>query len=124
MLDDEVMARIHKLGRRLARGEKGERLPEGNVCPVCWSDFFFLEKEKAICPVCGSEAQLGIEEGEVRLAFDLGVEPLPWSYAWQKEHVEEWIRPTLPRFLAHRKEIKARRKRYRAMGEVWIEAPS
>lgn len=108
----------------MARGEKGERLPKGNICPVCWSDFFFLEGERAVCPVCGSEAQIEMEGGEVRLAFDLGVEPLPWSYAWQKEHLEGWIRPTLPRFLAHRGEIKARRERYRGMGEVWIEVPS
>ena len=124
LLDDALMRQAHELGRRVAQGEKRERSPEGIVCPVCWSDFFFLEGERAICPICGSEAQIEIEEGELRLAFDLGVEPLPWSYAWQKEHVEEWIRPTVPRFLAHRKEIKARRKRYRGMGEVWMEVPS
>lgn len=123
LLDDEVMARIHKLGRRVARGKKGE-LPEGNICPRCYGDFFVLEGGEATCPLCGLEAAIELVDGQVRLSFDLRVEPLPWSYAWQKEHVEEWIRPTLPRFLAHRKEIKARRKRYRAMGEVWIEVPS
>jgi multimeric flavodoxin WrbA len=119
LLDDEVMVRIHELGRRLARGEKGERLPEGNVCPVCWSDFFFLERERAICPVCGSEAQIGIEAGEVRLAFQPAGRRR-WGYGWQREHIEGWIRLTVPRFLAHREEIKARRERYREMGEIWV----
>jgi len=119
LLEEDLMRQAHELGRRLALGEKRERLPGGNVCPVCWSDFFFLEGQKAICPVCGSEAQIEMEEGEVRLAFDPAGRRR-WGYAWQKEHVEEWIRPTVPRFLAHRKEIKARRKRYRGMGEIWV----
>lgn len=123
LLDDDHMRETHELGQRLARGERGKP-PEGNICPVCWSDFFFLEGGKAICPICDSEAQIEMEEGGVRLAFDLGEGPSPWSYAWQKEHVEGWIRPTAPRFLAHRKEIEARRERYLEMGEVWIKVPS
>lgn len=123
LLEDEVMARIHELGQRVARGEKGKP-PEGNVCPCCYGDFFVLEGGKAICPLCGLEADIELVDGQVRLAFDLEVEPWPSSYAWQKEHVEEWIRPTVPRFLAHREEIKACRKRYQGMGEVWIEVPS
>ena len=123
LLDDDLIRQAHELGRRVAQGGKGERLPEGNVCSVCWSDFFFLEGERAICPVCGGEAQIEIEGGEVRLAFDLAGRRR-WGYAWQREHLEGWIRPTVPRFLAHREEIRARRERYRGMGEVWIEVPS
>lgn len=122
LLDDGVIARIHELGRRVAHGEGGKP-PEGNICPCCYGDFFVLEGRKAICPLCGLEADIEVDS-QVRLSFDLEVEPFPWSYAWQKEHVEGWIRPTAPRFLAHREEIKARRKRYREMGEVWIEVPS
>lgn len=122
-LDDEMMVRIHELGRRLALGEGGKS-PEGNICPSCYGDFFVLEGGKATCPLCGLEAAMELVDSQVRLTFDLGVEPWPWSYAWQKEHVEEWIRPTVPRFLAHREEIKARRKRYQGMDEVWIGAPS
>lgn len=122
LLDDEVMARIDELGRRVARGERGKP-PEGNICPCCYGDFFVLEGGKATCPLCGLEAAIELVDGQVRLSFDLRVEPLPWSYAWQREHVEEWIRPTAPRFLAHREEIKARRKRYRAMGDIWLKIP-
>lgn len=123
LLDDEVMAKIYELGKRVARGES-VKPPGGNTCPSCYGDFFVLEGEKAICPLCGLKADIELVDGQARLSFDLGVEPWPWSYAWQKEHVEGWIRPTVPRFLAHREEIKARRKRYQGMDEVWIEAPS
>jgi len=118
-LDDEMMVRIHELGQRVARGERGKP-PEGNICPFCYGDFFVLEGGKATCPLCGLEAAIELVDGQVRLSFDPEVEPWPWSYAWQKEHVEEWIRPTVPRFLAHREEIKARRERYRKMGEIWV----
>jgi len=122
LLDDEVMAQINGLGRWLAEGERGKR-PQGNICPSCYGDFFTLRGGKAICPLCGIEADIELVDGQVRLSFDLGVEPWPWSYAWQKEHLVEWIRPTLPRYLAHREEIRARRERYRGMGEVWVRPP-
>jgi len=120
LLEDEVMARIQELGRRVARGES-VKPPEGNICPSCYGDFFVLEGGKAICPLCGIEADIELVDGQMRLSFDLEVEPWPWSYAWQKEHIEGWIRPTAPRYLAHREEIKARRERYREMGDIWVK---
>ncbi len=122
LLDEGALQRIRELGRGLARGERRE--PPPGVCPVCYSDFFLLEGERAICPICAAEAIISMEGGKVRLAFDLESQEVSrLTHTGQKEHLEGWIRPSASRFLSHHREIKERRERYQEMGQIWVEIP-
>jgi multimeric flavodoxin WrbA len=91
------------VGRALARGEPWERPEAGRFCPVCRSDFFRVEPELVICPVCGLEGDLAayITEG----VFKPAGEPARWGQRWLREHVDSWIRPSVVRYAGDRREI-------------------
>jgi len=112
LLDDELMARVHDLGRQLVTGGGAPQIPEANVCPVCHSDFFTLSADRATCPMCGLQARIEHTADGIRLAFDdpTGYEG-HWTPRGMRQFVEGWIIPSGERFLAHRQEIKARRAR-------------
>jgi len=120
LLDEALMARVHHLGRRLALGQAESRPPEEeNVCPTCRSDAFVLRGDVAICPICGQEAWVAMQDGHVHLAFAEN-EGGRWTEEGLVAFLNDWVIPSAGRFLAHRQEIKARRQRLEAVEMPWL----
>jgi len=120
LLDEALMARVHHLGRRLALGQAESRPPEEeNVCPTCRGDAFVLRGDVAICPICGQEAWVAVQDGHVHLAFAEN-EGGRWTEEGLVAFLNDWVIPSAGRFLAHRQEIKARRQRLEAMEMPWL----
>jgi uncharacterized Zn finger protein (UPF0148 family) len=131
LLDEVLMARALAAGRRLGQGELEPAPAPANVCPVCRCDSFVLSGDRAICPICDREATIEWEGDGVRLDFwpadrvsGVSSAHQRWTPEGLRTHMSEWVMATGPRFLAHRREIKARRKPYRQMDCDWLRPPS
>lgn len=110
LLDEPLLDRAHAAGCRLGRGETDAIPAALNVCPTCRCDVFVLSGSRATCPICGRQAAIRHEKDGVRLEFEAsaGAESR-WSPEGLQRHIAEWVGSTGPRFVAHHKEIKARR---------------
>ncbi|HSJ55982.1 MAG TPA: flavodoxin family protein [Anaerolineae bacterium] len=124
LLDDGLMARLLAAGRRLGRGELEPEPAAPGVCPTCHNDAFTLHGETASCPICARQATMRHDDAGVHLEF------LPeeqaghrWTPERLREHIEEWVVATGPRFIARRAEIKARRAAYREVDIEWLRPP-
>jgi NAD(P)H-dependent FMN reductase len=121
LLDDELLARVRDAGRRLGRGELEQAAGPPNVCPICHSDCFRLEGGRAVCPICGREAAVEWQDGQLRLCFEpVAGSGQRWTPEGLRTHTVEWVQSTGPRYLACRDEIKARRARFRDMALDWL----
>jgi multimeric flavodoxin WrbA len=120
LLDEPLMARMSEIGRRLGRGEMEPAPTPPNTCPVCRCDAFVLHGERAICPICAREATVEHDGQGMRLRFDpaTGAEQR-WTPEGLRKHMIDWVMATGPRFMAHRAEIKERRRPYRTMDVEW-----
>ncbi len=124
LLDEPLMARALSLGKRLGRGELDPEAAPPNVCPVCRSDAFVLQGDRAVCPICGCQATIDQTPEGVRLEF----QPTPeggqrWTPEGLRTHIVDWVMATGPRFQAHRAEIKARREPFRGAELPWLCPP-
>lgn len=131
LLDEGLLARAFGAGRRLGRGELGRAPTPPNVCPICRCDSFVLKGNQATCPICGQQAAVGRTEEGVELRFDpadpgSGAEESQhrWTPERMRTHMTEWVMATGPRFLARRRDIKARRQPYREMDVSWLCPPA
>jgi multimeric flavodoxin WrbA len=126
LLDDELMGDVFDAGRRLGRGEMDSAPAPADTCPVCHSDAFVLRGERAVCPICAREATIVRGgDGGLHLRFDpAAVSQHRWTPEALREHMIGWVMATGPRFLAHRSEIRERRKPFRADGIDWLCPPS
>lgn len=129
LLDDGLMAGVLNAGRRLGRREMDPAPVPANVCPVCRCDAFLLDGDRAVCPICAREATVerdgGSDGGEVRLRFDPAASARHrWTPEALREHMVGWVMTTGPRFMAHRTEVRERRKPYRTDGMDWLCPPS
>ncbi len=125
LLDETLMDRVFAAGRRLGRGELDPAPAPVNVCPVCRCEAFFLDGERAVCPICARQATVEWGEEGVRLRFDPAeADDHRWTPARLREHMIGWVQATGPRFLARRGEIKERRRPYRRMDVEWMQPPS
>lgn len=122
LLDDDLMARLLAAGRRLAGGAlEPEPVPPG-ICPTCYNDAFTLDGDRATCPICARQATVCHDEAGLHLAFEPeGEVGHRWTPERLREHIEEWVVATGPRFMARRAEIKARRGPYRQMDAAWLQ---
>ncbi|MGD2041302.1 MAG: flavodoxin family protein [Anaerolineae bacterium] len=125
LLDDELMATVLELGRRIGQGSLDSDPVPVNVCPICRCDAFFLHNERAICPICGHQADVEQGPDGIRLRFETtdGAQHR-WNPEGLRTHMTEWVMATGPRFLAKRPEIKVRRRPYRQMVVEWLHPPS
>jgi len=122
LLDEELMARVFAAGRRLGRGELDLAPVPPNVCPICRSDCFVLNGGRATCPICGREAAVEYDGGQVTLRFDeVGGTHQRWTPEGLRAHVVEWVMATGPRYQARRAEIEARRAPYREKEIEWLD---
>jgi hypothetical protein len=123
-LDEALMDRVLAAGRRLGRREMDPTPTPPHVCPTCHCDAFVVHSGRAVCPICAREASIEQHEGGVHLHFEpvTGVDHR-WTPEGLRTHMIDWVMATGPRFLAHRAEIKARRKSYRAMEVTWLCPP-
>ena len=101
-----------------------------NLCPVCHCDSFVLNGDRATCPICGRQATVEKAEDGLRLCFEAAatagrVEETPhrWTPQGMRAHMIDWVMTTGPRFLAHRREIKARRKPFGEIDVDWLHPP-
>jgi multimeric flavodoxin WrbA len=127
LLDEQLMAQALTAGHRLGRGELDPAPVLPNVCPICRSESFTLSGDRATCPICGQEATVEQHESGVTLHFDpvSGVDGFAgtdhrWTPEGLRAHMVDWVMATAPRFLALRREIKARRRPYREMDIGWL----
>ncbi|MBN1658410.1 MAG: flavodoxin family protein, partial [Anaerolineae bacterium] len=121
LLDDELMARLLAAGRRLGRGELDPEPAPPGVCPTCHNDAFTLHGDTASCPICGRQAVVRHDEAGIHLESQPGgLASSRWTPEALREHIEEWVMATGPRFMARRAEIKARRAPYREMNVGWL----
>jgi multimeric flavodoxin WrbA len=91
-----VADRLADIGRALARGEPQEKPQAGGVCPVCRSDFFRVEPQMIICPVCGLEGDLATYTSKG--TFEPTGGPPRWGQQWLRAHIDSWIRPSIERY--------------------------
>lgn len=125
LLDKDLMERVLAMGHRLGCGEMELAPAPPNVCPVCRCDAFVLNGTRAVCPVCAREASVEIDGDEVVLHFGSdAADDHRWTPERLTTHMVEWVMATGPRFMAHRREIKAQRKPYRRMEVDWLCPPS
>lgn len=124
LLDDELMARALTAGRRVGRGELEPYPAPPNVCPTCHCDSFALRGNRAICPICGREAEVAANGDTIALRFDrVSSTNHRWTPAALRRHMHEWVMATGPRFMDLRAEIKARRRPYRKVDIGWLCPP-
>ncbi len=76
ILEDEKVAAIHDIGRRLAEAAKdiehAQYQGKEGVCPHCHGNNFYLQAgtNEAICCLCGIEGTFEVEGGQVVFHFD------------------------------------------------------
>ena len=72
-------------------------------CPTCRSDFFRIGEEGIECPICGERGELEpyLREG---VFVEAGGERR-WGRSWLGDHVASWIRPSVERYRARRRDI-------------------
>jgi len=105
--DAAAVARLEAIGAAIAQGRKIEASGDrADVCPVCRSDFFLIESPLMVCPICGLECDLADYEKDGRFTGTGG--EIRWGRDWLRSHVEAWIKPSVGRFRANRREILAR----------------
>lgn len=133
LLDEPLMADVLAAGQRLGRGALEPAPVSENVCPTCHCDAFVIrgdmvEPARAVCPICGRIAHLESEGNRVNLRFDLDMDcesvPHRWTPEGMRSHMVDWVMATGPRFMAHRREIKDRRRPYSQMQIEWLCPPS
>lgn len=125
LLDEHLMEQVLRAGHRLGRAELDPAPAPPNVCPICRCDAFVLSGSRATCPICGVEAHVKKDSGLVQLQFEptTGADHR-WTPEGLRKHVIEWVMATGPRFVAHRGEIRVRRRPYRQVGMDWLHPPS
>jgi hypothetical protein len=133
LLDEQLMSKVYAVGQRLGRGELEPTPVPANVCPTCRCDAFVIRSDEAsrilaLCPICGRKARLVQGEDDVDLQFhpatEFGSAAHRWTPEGMRRHMVEWVMATGPRFMAHRREIKARRRPYVQMEVEWLCPPS
>ncbi|MDH7489141.1 MAG: flavodoxin family protein [Anaerolineae bacterium] len=122
LLQPDALASARDLGRRLVSREPME--PPPSVCPTCGADYFHIQGERIVCPICGQEGRLVLDEGEPRIRFDADCRSERWTPSGFHHHTLDWVVPSGERFMARRQEIKALRARYDDLGETWIRPPT
>lgn len=100
---DDTVRRFDQLGRTLAVGETIESQTRGEVCPVCWSDFFRIESGKVVCPVCGAAGDLDayLRTGGSGIAAD----GARWGLTWLDRHIQAWVAPSVARYKTKLKSV-------------------
>lgn len=107
-----AVARLESIGRAFAEGRRLEgREERPGVCPVCRSDFFLIDSRSVVCPVCGLKGDLAAYS-ERRRFEPLAGEPR-WGTGWLRAHIDAWMRPSVERFRAGRREILSRLSEFR-----------
>jgi multimeric flavodoxin WrbA len=104
-------SRFAEIGRALALGEEIEASQRRGACPVCWSDYFRIEGDKVVCPVCGSTGNLDAYSKEGTRALT-GSEAR-WGVQWLDAHIEAWVAPSVKRYRTKLKPVLANLGRLR-----------
>jgi hypothetical protein len=81
-----------------------------------------LTESQATCPICGREASVEQTDKGMHLHFESSsAVHNRWTPEGLRKHMTDWVMATGPRFMAHRPEIKNRRKPYREMDIGWLK---
>ncbi|AET69644.1 NADPH-dependent FMN reductase [Desulfosporosinus orientis DSM 765] len=110
-----ALPRIRQLGKALF-GEK--RGAENGQCPTCWSDLWkFPKPNMAVCPICGQEASLIINDSS--LVWEYGPSGPRLGYEQLKKHFQEWLPEKAQEYGLRRKELELVRNKYKNQGQ-WL----
>lgn len=91
VLNDEAIARSHKLGKNVA---EAVLLPpdqvkylgdEYSVCPICRQNLLRINGSVVECPICDIQGKLEIQDGEIKVVF---TEENLKSYRWGPQGLE------------------------------------
>ena len=111
LFDEEAMDRCHKDGKLLAARASQYKGEEG-VCPVCHNKIVEIDGLTVRCPICNIKGHIVIEDGKLGVKFEE-----PENHRWTpenfKEHFENNVLPSGPRYLKLREQIKEKSKKYR-----------
>ncbi len=95
--------------------------PSQGQCPTCWSEIWkFPEPGRAICPLCGQEAEL--EHSPEGIVWKFGPPGKRYEKEALQEHFHTWLRGKLNEYLVRRKELAEVRNPYK--GGEWLTPPS
>lgn len=99
----DTARRFGEIGRTLAMGGTIEPQVRGEVCPVCWSDFFRIESGKVVCPVCGAVGDLDayLKTGGSAVTAD----GARWGLTWLDRHIQAWVAPSVARYRTKLKSV-------------------
>ncbi|MFH1218853.1 MAG: NAD(P)H-dependent oxidoreductase [Candidatus Eisenbacteria bacterium] len=107
LADSETVESLKYWGGRLVGGgPHAARGPSGATlqCPTCRSDFFRIESRSTlVCPVCGEAGDLSayLRDGTF---LSTGSERR-WGLVWLRQHVEDWIKPSVRRYALSRRQV-------------------
>jgi hypothetical protein len=124
LLEAPLVAQVLAAGHRLGQGDLSPSPVPLNVCPVCRCESFLLRRKRAVCPICGLEADVEEEERAFRLRFAPALGAGSTAHRWTPEglqrHMVEWVKATGPRFMARRREIMEARRPFRSKEIGWL----
>ncbi|MEN8907579.1 MAG: flavodoxin family protein [Clostridiales bacterium] len=76
LLEDDVIARMHKLGKNVSealllkdKGEKMSYVGSQGVCPDCHGNMLEVRKDGIYCPQCLTKANVAVENGKLKIEF-------------------------------------------------------
>jgi multimeric flavodoxin WrbA len=111
--DGAAIARLEAIGAAFAGGHELDT-PDAraNVCPICRSDFFVVKSQELVCPVCGLKGDLDVYRKDGRFSRVGG--EARWGTGWLRAHVEAWMKPSVERFKANRRDILSKLSEFRS----------
>jgi multimeric flavodoxin WrbA len=111
--DSATVARLEAIGTAFAEGARIESSGcRKNACPVCRSDFFVLESSELVCPVCGIKGELAAYAKGAGFSRTGG--EARWGTGWLRAHIEAWMKPSVERYKANRRDILSKLSEFRS----------
>jgi len=116
-LNEDYIERAHRAGRELAKGLKRNEhryIGDEGTCPICHLDLLEITKDrkKVRCPLCLIEGSIEVREGKIAVEFE-NTEWNRWCEEERREHTENRVLSSGPKFMALRDKIREKIKKYK-----------
>lgn len=132
-LRPDLIRRAHELGRNVAyaalhpeEGNPWMREPEGETCPGCRQNLMIFNPKNDYmeCAICGTRAQITIEDGRIRLDFERGGADDRMTVKGLHTHQTEIATMREKEYTPFVDEVKKNMEKYRAYTACEVKAPS
>lgn len=122
LLDNKNMEAASELGLKVLNAVRGEHVENAEIndrCPICTSQFFIIEENKIICPICLAEAAV---TGKAIMWSEESLKNHRYTNSAIERFVNEWIRASKPIYNKEARKILDIRQKYKNqnMGIKWI----